>query len=88
MIEHSGLRIGVVASAFVVVCVLGNGVIAAAAAPVLGQAEATPTPVPDLPSLRAEPVAMALALDAALNAGDVEAVLDPVRRCRPGQDTA
>jgi hypothetical protein len=76
MIEHSGLRIGVVASALVLVCVLGNGVIAAAAVPVLGQAEATPTPVPDLPSLRAEPVAMALALDAALNAGDVEAVLD------------
>ena len=31
--------------------------------------------VPDLPSMRAEPVAIALALDAALNAGDVEAVL-------------
>jgi hypothetical protein len=41
-----------------------------------GQPEATPTAVPDLPSLQAEPVGVALALDAALNAGDVEAVLD------------
>jgi hypothetical protein len=42
----------------------------------LAQADPTPTPVPDLPSLRAEPVAIALALDAALNTGDVAAVLD------------
>jgi hypothetical protein len=40
------------------------------------QPEATPTPVPGLPSLRSEPVAIALALDAALNAGNVEAVLE------------
>ena len=45
------------------------------AATVLGQTAADPTPVPDLPSLRAEPVAIALALDAAFNAGDVEAAL-------------
>ena len=78
MTEHPGLRIGVVASALVVVCAIGSSVPAApvAAMPGLGQAEATPTPVPDLPSLSAEPVAMALALDAALNAGDVGAVLD------------
>jgi hypothetical protein len=42
----------------------------------LGQPGAIPTSVPDLPSLRAEPVAIALALDAALNAGDVEAVME------------
>jgi hypothetical protein len=48
----------------------------AAAAAMLAQVEATPTPVPDLPSLRAEPVAIALALDAALNTGDVAAALN------------
>ena len=41
----------------------------------LGQPGVMPTSVPELPSMRAEPVAIALALDAALNAGDVEAVL-------------
>jgi len=43
--------------------------------PALGQPGAIPTAVPDLPSLRAEPVAIALALDAALNAGDVAAIV-------------
>ncbi|MDQ6672683.1 MAG: hypothetical protein M3069_18405 [Chloroflexota bacterium] len=37
---------------------------------------ATSATVPDLPSLGAEPVAIAVALDAALNGGDVEAVLN------------
>jgi hypothetical protein len=46
------------------------------AAPVLGQAGPTSIPVPDLPRLSAEPVGLALALDAALNAGDVEAVMN------------
>jgi hypothetical protein len=49
---------------------------AGAVAP-LGQTAATPAPdLPRLPSLRAEPVALALALDAAVNSGDVEAVVD------------
>jgi hypothetical protein len=72
----------VVAIVLALACAGGEPVVAAAApegaARVLAQAEpeATPTPVPDLPSLRAEPVGVALALDAALNSGDVDAVLD------------
>jgi hypothetical protein len=40
------------------------------------QSDQTPVPVLDLPSLSSAPVALAVALDAALNAGDVGAVLD------------
>jgi hypothetical protein len=41
----------------------------------LAQTTVPPTPGPELPSLTAEPVVAALALDAALNAGDVEATM-------------
>jgi hypothetical protein len=56
--------------------VLAMALAAATSVFMQAQPEATPTPVPGLPSLRSEPVAIALALDAALNAGNVEAVLE------------
>jgi hypothetical protein len=50
---------------------------AQAAAPlVVAQTEPAPTPLPELPSLSTEPVALALALDAGLNAGDVDGVMN------------
>jgi hypothetical protein len=67
MCEYPRPRITIVALALVVV--------AATICPPLVLAQPAVTPVPDLPSLRAEPVAVALALDAALNGGDVEAAM-------------
>jgi hypothetical protein len=78
--RDASLRVCAVALALT----LGNQLVVAAAeanpargaSAVVSQAETTiPTPVTNLPSLSAEPVAIALALDAALNAGDVETVL-------------
>jgi hypothetical protein len=54
----------------------GPVTVKAAAGPVLAQTDTTASPAPELPSLSAEPVALALALDAALNAGDVDAAMN------------
>ena len=83
---HPAPRVTLVAVALVLAYATGNQLVLAQAEaepvrapalPLLGQPAATPVPdLPDLPSLRAEPVTVALALDAALNGGDVQAVLD------------
>jgi len=82
---HRVPRVAIVAVGLAFTCASGSRAALAqaeaeptgtAAVPVPAQPAATLTPVPDLPSLSAEPVAVAVALDMALNGGNVEAVMN------------